>query len=307
MTTLINILKKNHSNDLDHAMTSVKLIDVKTQNNFTVNNPKYMVANLNNNTEIATHGKDYNLIPYEKILFGLSTALNQHGIDLNKSTINLDLHPNLNYMRLRVLFDNLTHVMKYNPKDTLKFGIEVISSYDASIVFQLRTVFLRLICSNGMKAIRPLKSTEKKHTKGLILDDAFNQLKYFEANFKNISNEFEVLSKVKLDASQVTDLFKQFSKSDNVLYLLNELIETKNNKNKSTLYDVYNALTNYSTHNQRAIAVGKRNHGLYEISNSKTDAIKSTEARELEVKNFIENNKQFLYFYGHGVERYLKQ
>ena len=307
MTTLINILKKNHSSDLDHAMTPVKLIDVKTQNNFTVNNPKYMVANLNNNTEIATHGKDYNLIPYEKILFGLSTALNQYGIDLNKSTINLDLHPNLNYMRLRVLFDNLTHVMKYNPKDTLKFGIEVISSYDASIVFQLRTVFLRLICSNGMKAIRPLKSTEKKHTKGLILEDAFNQLKYFEANFKNISNEFEVLSKVKLDANQVTDLFKQFSKSDNVLYLLNELIETKNNKNKSTLYDVYNALTNYSSHNQRAISVGKRNHGLYEISNSKTDAIKSTEARELEVKNFIENNKQFLYFYGHGVERYLKQ
>ena len=35
----------------------------------------------------------------------------------------------------------------------LRFGIELISSYDASLVFTLRAMFVRLICANGMTAI----------------------------------------------------------------------------------------------------------------------------------------------------------
>ena len=61
----------------------------------------------------------------------------------------------LSDFKLRILFNDGSkfspHAMTTNPNDKLKFGIEVVSSYDASIVYQIRAMFLRLVCQNGMK------------------------------------------------------------------------------------------------------------------------------------------------------------
>ena len=75
-------------------------------------------------------------------------------------------------------------------------------------------------------------------------------------------------------------------------------METDNEK--STLYDVYNTLTNYSSHNQRAVKIGKRDSKDYKIETSKRDSIRSNEDRDFEVRNFIQSN-DFLYYYHQGV------
>ena len=47
----------------------------------------------------------------------------------------------------------------------------------------------------------------------------------------------------------------------------------------------YNALTNYSSHNKRAIRIGKKGSEDYRIDNSTMDAVKSNEARDSRSKD----------------------
>ena len=301
MSTLINILEKNHSNDLSTAMLPVRLQELHEVDGFTLNKPCFAVLDTNNKRSIALHGKDYNLIPYEKILKGLSEAMQNYGIKLNNVKVTFNVAGNLNYMRLRIIFNDIVYGLKYNEHDKLNLAIEVISSYDASIIFKLRTMFFRLICSNGMAEIKPIASSLKKHTTGLNFMNQFKLLESFNNQVNLLKDQFEVLTRIPLQSNEVQQLFKGFAKSDNKIHLLNDLMHRDLNQlNKSikdvTLFDVYNAVTNYSSHNQRAVAVGKRGSNQYKIEASTMDAVKSTASREVEIEKFL-RSKLFLTFY----------
>ena len=301
MSTLINILEKNHSNDLSNAMIPVKLQPYEAMDGYTLNKTCYAVLDTKNKRSIALHGKDYNLIPYEKILKGLSEAMQNYGIKLNNVKVTFNVDGNLNYMRLRIIFNDIVYGLKYNEHDKLNLAIEVISSYDASIIFKLRTMFFRLICSNGMAEIKPIASSLKKHTTGLNFMNQFKLLESFNNQVNLLKDQFEVLTRIPLKSNEVQQLFKGFAKSDNKIHLLNDLMHRDLNQlNKSikdvTLFDVYNAVTNYSSHNQRAVAVGKRGSNQYKIEASTMDAVKSTASSEVEIEKFL-RSKLFLAFY----------
>ena len=301
MNTLINILEKNHSNDFNNAMIPVKLQPYEVMDGYTLNKPCYAVLDQSNKRSIALHGKDYNLIPYEKILNGLSEALNNYGIKLDNVGIDFKVDTNLNYMRLRIIFKDIVYGLKYNKHDKLNLAIEVISSYDASIIFKLRTMFFRLICSNGMAEIKPIASSFKKHTTGLNFMDQFKLLESFNNQAEQLKDQFEVLTKIPLQSHEVQQLFKGFTNSSNKIHLLNDVMhrdlkQLDRSLNDVTLFDVYNAVTNYSTHNQRAVAVGKRGSDQYKIEASTMDAVKSTASREVEIEKFL-RGKLFLSFY----------
>jgi len=263
------------------------------------------VLDTENNRAIHLHGANYQLIPYEKILVGLSDALDKYNIDINDASLKFKVSPDLNYMRLRILFGDTgdfgTYSMNYDDNDKLKLGIEVISSYDASIVYQLRAMFLRLICENGMKSFENINSSIKKHVLKFNVNDSFDKLKHLNKTFDSLKNTVEVYQSVELSRVDVEKLFRKFSnESESKYHLLNELLETDNDK--STLYDVYNTLTNYSSHNQRAIKIGKRDSKDYKIETSKRNSIRSNEDRDYEVRNFIQGNT-FLYYYHHGLSK----
>ena len=301
MSTLINILEKNHSNDLSNAMLPVRLQPYEAMDGYTLNKTCYAVLDTKNKRSIALHGKDYNLIPYEKILKGLSEAMQNYGIKLNNVKVTFNVAGNLNYMRLRIIFNDIVYGLKYNEHDKLNLAIEVISSYDASIIFKLRTMFFRLICSNGMAEIKPIASSLKKHTTGLNFMNQFKLLESFNNQVNLLKDQFEVLTRIPLQSNEVQQLFKGFTKSGNKIHLLNDLMHRDLNQlNKSikdvTLFDVYNAVTNYSSHNQRAVAVGKRGSDQYKIEASTMDAVKSTALREVEIEKFL-RSKLFLTFY----------
>ena len=212
-------------------------------------------------------------------------------------------------MRLRVMFGDETefgsHIMSYDPNDRLQFGIELVSSYDASVVFKLQTMFLRLICDNGMKSIESFNSSYKRHTTNFKIEDAFNKLKGLNTSFKKLSDRFETYQSVKLLRSDVDKLFKSFSKgSSGKEYLLNHNLERQDNL---TLWNVYNALTNYSSHNKRAVQIGKRNAKVkeFDIKDSSMDNIRSDDKRTAEVQDFIESNT-FLFFVHQGVSNTLR-
>ena len=301
MNTLINILEKNHSEAFNNAMIPVTLQPYEVMDGYTLNKTCYAVLDQSNKRSIALHGKDYNLIPYEKILNGLSEALNNYGIKLDNVGIDFKVDANLNYMRLRIIFKDIVYGLKYNKHDKLNLAIEVISSYDASIIFKLRTMFFRLICSNGMAEIKPIASSFKKHTTGLNFMDQFKLLESFNNQVNLLKDQFEVLTKIPLQSHEVQQLFKGFTNSSNKIHLLNDVMhrdlkQLDRSLNDVTLFDVYNAVTNYSTHNQRAVAVGKRGSDQYKIETSTMDAVKSTALREVEIEKFL-RSKLFLAFY----------
>ena len=302
MSTLIKTLKDNHSDMYDRATTDVELQNIEYVSDpvlFKLNKPAWAVVDTDNKRAIHLHGSNYQLVKYYKILNGLSNALDKYGITLNNTSIQFNVHPDLNYLKLRILFNDGSkfspHAMTANPNDKLKFGIEVVSSYDASIVYQIRAMFLRLVCQNGMKSFESLGETVKKHTTHFDLDDSFLKLKHLETTFEKMQDKFEVYNSLLLTNGEVDSIFKQFSNgSDNKYNLLKNVLET--DMNKSTLYDVYNALTNYSSHNKRAIRIGKKGNEDYRIDNSTMDAVRSNEARDSEIERYVSSD-HFIFFY----------
>jgi len=302
MSTLIQTLKDNHSDMYDRATTEVDLQHIHYVSDpvlFKLNKPAWAVVDTDNKRAIHLHGSNYQLVKYSKILNGLSDALLKYGIGLANTSIQFNVHPDLNYLRLRILFNDGSkfspYAMSRDSKDKLKFGIEVVSSYDASIVYQIRVMFLRLVCQNGMKFFESLSETVKKHTTHFEVDDSFLKLQHVGLTFEKMQDTFEVYSSLKLTSGDVESIFKTFSNgSDSKYNLLKEVLET--DKEKSTLYDVYNALTNYSSHNKRAIKIGKKNEEEYKIVDSKRDTIQSQEARDFEIRRYI-NSNHFVFYY----------
>ena len=302
MSTLIKTLKDNHTDVYDKATTEVELQQIHYVSDpvlFKLNKPAWAVVDTDNKRAIHLHGSNYQLVKYYKILNGLSNALDKYGITLNNTSIQFNVHPDLNYLKLRILFNDGSkfspHAMTANPNDKLKFGIEVVSSYDASIVYQIRAMFLRLVCQNGMKSFESLGETVKKHTTHFDLDDSFLKLQHLETTFEKMQDKFEVYNSLLLTNGEVDSIFKQFSNgSDNKYNLLKNVLET--DMNKSTLYDVYNALTNYSSHNKRAIRIGKKGNEDYRIDNSTMDAVRSNEARDSEIERYVSSD-HFIFFY----------
>jgi len=302
MSTLIKTLKDNHTDMYDKATTEVELQQIHYVSDpvlFKLNKPAWAVVDTDNKLAIHLHGSNYQLVKYYKILNGLSDALDKYGITLNNTSIQFNVHPDLNYLKLRILFNDGSkfspHAMTANPNDKLKFGIEVVSSYDASIVYQIRAMFLRLVCQNGMKSFESLGETVKKHTTHFDLDDSFLKLKHLGTTFEKMQDKFEVYNSLLLTNGEVDSIFKQFSNgSDNKYNLLKNVLET--DMNKSTLYDVYNALTNYSSHNKRAIRIGKKGSEDYRIDNSTMDAVRSNEARDSEIERYVSSD-HFIFFY----------
>ena len=304
MSALVAKLQDQYEYQYQRSITPVELRQLNSvESTFTLNKPSYAVLDTENNKAIHLHGANYQLIPYAKILSGLSTALDEYEIDISDTSIKFNVSPDLNYIKLRIIFGDTgsfgTYSMNYDENDKLKFGIEVISSYDASIIFQLRSMFLRLICSNGMKSFESIDSSMKRHTLNFKLEDSFTKLKNLNTTFSNMKNTVEVYQSVELNRQDVEKLFRKFSNnSDGKYHLLNNVLET--DANKSTLFDVYNALTNYSTHNQRAVKIGKKDSGDYKIESAKRDPIRNNEDRDFEVRNFLKTN-DFMFYYHQGI------
>ena len=301
MSTLIQTLKENSPDLYKRAMTHVTLDEIEHIGSdfHKLTKPVYAVLDTENNKAVHLHGATYQLVPYAKILKGLSDALLKYGIGLANTSIQFNVHPDLNYLRLRILFNDGSKFSPYSmskdSKDKLKFGIEVVSSYDATIVYKIRAMFLRLVCQNGMKSFDSLGETIKKHTTHFNVDDSFLRLQHIGLTFEKMQDTFEVYNSLKLSGIQVDDIFRKFSNdSVNKYNLLKQVLET--DMHNSTLYDVYNALTNYSSHNKRAIKIGKKGNEEYRIDNSTMDSIKSNVMRDSEIENYVSSD-HFIYYY----------
>ena len=150
MSTLVNRLKTEREGDYTHALTPVTIEPVTSVNGCMLEKPLRGVFAKEKDRAIHLHGDNYQLIPYETILSGLSDSLDDYGVDLEGASIQFDVAGSLSRMKLRVMFGLDTelgsHIMQYDPNDRLQFGIEIVSSYDASVIFKLNYVLKINLC-----------------------------------------------------------------------------------------------------------------------------------------------------------------
>ena len=298
MTTLVKRLQSEYEGDYNLALTPVTIESKTAEDGCMLKEPLQRIMARDIDRCIALHGNHYLLVPYENILNGLSDALDKYGIDIRDAKLLFSVDPTLGRMKLRILFGDTsrygTYIMQHNSNDKLQFGIEVVSSYDASIMYKLQVMFLRLICANGMKSFETINSSLRRHTTNFVLEDSFKKLQNLNDTFNNLSNTMEAYQRVELKQEQVKDLFKKFANgSSSKEWLLHEIME---NKDKPTLYDVYNSFTNYSSHNQRALSDGgTKKEPKFKLASSNMDSIKSDDRRNLEVQNFL-SNPLFIYY-----------
>ena len=298
MTTLVKRLQSEYEPDYKLAITPVTFENVPDVKGNMLVKPMNGVFARSLDRCIALHGDHYLLVPYENILNGLSDALDKYGINIRDAKILFLVDPTLGRMKLRIMFGDTStygmYTMQHNPDDKLQFGIEVVSSYDASVMYKLQIMLLRLICTNGMKSFETINSSLRRHTTNFKLEDSFKKLENLNDSFNKLSNTLESYQSVKLKQENVKDLFKKFANgSTSKEWLLNEKME---NRDKPTLYDVYNSITNYSSHNQRALSDGgTRKEPKFKLSPSNMDSIRSDDRRNLEVQNFL-SNPLFIYY-----------
>ena len=298
MTTLVKRLQSEYEPDYKLAITPVKIESKTTEDGCMLKEPLQRVMTRDIDRCIGIHGSHYKLVPYRDILMGLSSALDEYNISIEDSKLVFSVDYALSRMKLRIMFGDTSkygiYTMQHNPDDKLQFGIEVVSSYDASIMYKLQIMLLRLICTNGMKSFETINSSLRRHTTNFVLEDSFKKLQNLNDTFDNLSNTMEAYQRVELKQEQVKDLFKNFANgSSSKEWLLHEVLE---NKDKPTLYDVYNSFTNYSSHNQRALSDGgTKKEPKFKLSPSNMDSIKSDDRRNLEVQNFL-NSKLFIYY-----------
>ena len=79
MSALVAKLQEQYEDQYQRSITPVELRQLNSvESTFTLNKPSYAVLDTDNNKAIHLHGANYKLIPYERILSGLSTALNKY-------------------------------------------------------------------------------------------------------------------------------------------------------------------------------------------------------------------------------------
>ena len=138
--------------------------------------------------------------------------------------------------------------------DEMGMRITIRNSYDRTSFAGLELGMLRLVCTNGMKAMRRAFGFNQKHSRKLSLDGVSDAIERAIQAFDTVGGDFTKLSEVKIDDTIGDYVLKNLT-SDKVLSekLREEIVKVwltppfPEDKNRN-LYNLYNAVTYHLTH-----------------------------------------------------------
>jgi hypothetical protein len=138
--------------------------------------------------------------------------------------------------------------------DEMGMRITIRNSYDRTSFAGLELGMLRLVCSNGMKAMRRAFGFNQKHSRKLSLDGVSDAIDRAIKAFDTVGGEFTMLATKSIDDTIGDYVLKNLT-SDKILSdkLREEITKVWLNppfpedKNRN-LYNLYNAVTYHLTH-----------------------------------------------------------
>ena len=138
--------------------------------------------------------------------------------------------------------------------DEMGMRITIRNSYDRTSFAGLELGMLRLVCTNGMKAMRRAFGFNQKHSRKLSLDGVSDAIERAVEAFDEVGGEFTKLAEVPV-SDTIGDYVLKNLTSDKVLSekLREEIVKVWLNPpfqedKKRNLYNLYNAVTYHLTH-----------------------------------------------------------
>ena len=138
--------------------------------------------------------------------------------------------------------------------DEMGMRITIRNSYDRTSFAGLELGMLRLVCTNGMKAMRRAFGFNQKHSRKLSLDGVSDAIDRAVKAFDEVGGEFTKLSEVPV-SDTIGDYVLKNLTSDKILSekLREEIVKVWLNPpfqedKKRNLYNLYNAVTYHLTH-----------------------------------------------------------
>ena len=138
--------------------------------------------------------------------------------------------------------------------DEMGMRITIRTAYDRTSFAGLELGMLRLVCTNGMKAMRRAFGFNQKHSRKLSLDGVSDAIERAVDAFDEVGGEFTKLAEVPV-SDTIGDYVLKNLTSDKILSekLREEIVKVWLNPpfqedKKRNLYNLYNAVTYHLTH-----------------------------------------------------------
>jgi len=144
--------------------------------------------------------------------------------------------------------------------DVVESEIKMVNSFDGSTSFQVMFNLLRLVCSNGMVSRTKENFVSIRHTKNksarmqnafTVLNSASNSWDRFLANCTTMNNkriDQKIVENFINDLLKIDVNEKVSTRKKNIAEQINELVYTGKGNNGSSVWDLYNASTEYADH-----------------------------------------------------------
>lgn len=223
--------------------------------------------------------KHYQIIQHQDAVRAIGEVLSEAGIQTTGFVRNFG-----NQIQGNLVFDNKGEAVK-DPESGIKLGIRFLNSYNKSTSFRLELYGYRMICQNGMalgqamkqvrevtfhmgeeKTLPKLKEIVQRFVKNMA-DNVSSLQQYIDeclvdtAEWKNIGKLLEKLFQHRKHRDKIGELlgisFIEVEDKKTKKKTYNYVLE-KEGKAKITRWDLYNAITDYASHNDLGLSVENR-------------------------------------------------
>lgn len=198
--------------------------------------------------------KNYQIIQHQDVVDSLRETLQR---------LNLNIKGKINFykdtMDIRVVFkDRNDLIIRDDTNEGIMLGIRVLNSYDKQTSFRLEMFGVRLYCDNGMilgKAINDIRSVTVHLGEEKTKDIIARTTEKFVAEMINSSEKLQkYVSESMADSIEWDLMLKLLEKlvitEKHRKALIEQLGENYQSRNISR-WDLYNAFTTYTTHNEQ--------------------------------------------------------
>lgn len=223
--------------------------------------------------------KHYQIIQHRDAVQAIGEVLDEAGIKTTGFVKSFG-----NQIQGNLVFDNKGEAVK-DPESGIKLGIRFLNSYNKSTSFRLELYGFRMICQNGMalgkamkdvrevtfhmgeeKTLPALKEIVRRFVKNMV--DNVSSLQHYideclidTVEWENVGKLLEKLFQHRKHRDKIGDIlgisFIEVEDKKTKKKSYNYVLE-KEGKQKITRWDLYNAITDYASHNDLGLSVENR-------------------------------------------------
>ena len=200
---------------------------------------------------LAVHSEKYSLVPYQVHFDAFEKAIAKSGLDATNMRIGTDLTNNGARIFRQYLFPDHAVMVdsRYHGNRPIALRILMFDSYDGSSAFWGKSGAFDFVCANQSVSGKEADSIRFKHVGEMEakIDAAAEQLTYAAQRFYEETKRLDAWPQIDLKNIEFSELVDSLPQSNKTL--IDNLTADFARIDGKTLWDGYNLLTRWATHN----------------------------------------------------------